>query len=63
MSLFQVCWAGLVPFGGLGMGAIGGAVGFVPTIAGGGAICLLYAVVTAVRAPRLGDIDVRRIDR
>ena len=36
---------------------------FAQTIAGAGGICLLYAVVTGVMAPRLGDVDVRRTDR
>ena len=34
MSLFQVCWAGLVPFGGLGMGAAADAFGVVPSLVG-----------------------------
>ena len=43
MALFQICWAGLVPFGGLAMGSIAGGSGLAPTLVGGGAICALYA--------------------
>jgi MFS family permease len=43
MSLFQVAWAGLIPWGGLGMGAAATAVGETATLATGAAICGLYA--------------------
>jgi len=43
MSLFQVAWAGLIPWGGLGMGAAAGAIGETVTLAAAAAICGLYA--------------------
>ena len=39
MSLFQVAWAGLVPFGGLWMGAVGDAAGSVVAIGVGALAC------------------------
>ena len=49
MSLFQVCWAGLLPFGGLGMGAAAKAFGVVETLAGAAVICLLFGLGVALR--------------
>ena len=49
MSLFQVCWAGLLPFGGLGMGAMANAVGVVPTIAGAAAITFVFGLGVTTR--------------
>jgi predicted MFS family arabinose efflux permease len=43
MSLFQVCWAGLIPWGGLAMGASAGAIGATPTFAVGALVCGVYA--------------------
>jgi hypothetical protein len=43
MSLFQVAWAGLIPWGGLGMGAAATVIGETATLAAGAAICGLYA--------------------
>lgn len=54
MSLFQVAWGGIVPFGGLGMGLLAAEVGTPLTIGLGGAICGLYGAVLAVLGPRLG---------
>lgn len=42
MSLFQICWAGLVPFGGLGVGAAAGAVGVEATLYGGAGVCAAF---------------------
>jgi MFS family permease len=50
MSLFQVAWAGLVPFGGLGMGIVAGGVGVGPTLLGASAVCAVYAIVVLARA-------------
>lgn len=50
MSLFQVAWAGLVPFGGLGMGAVASAVGAIPTLLGAALICTVFAVAMAASA-------------
>lgn len=47
MSLFQVAWAGLVPFGSLGMGVAAAAFGVTPTLLLAGAICSAYGVATA----------------
>lgn len=49
MSLFQVCWAGLLPFGGLAMGATAKAIGVVPTIAGAAVICMFFGLGVALR--------------
>jgi hypothetical protein len=54
MALFQICWAGLVPFGGLGMGSVAGSIGLVPTLVGGSSVCIAYALVLVVIAERLG---------
>ena len=59
MSIFQVCWAGLVPFGGLAMGIMGGSAGLVPTLAGAGLVCAAYAVGVLALAARLTPPDVR----
>ncbi|MEM7409475.1 MAG: MFS transporter [Myxococcota bacterium] len=44
MSLFQVAWAGLVPWGGLALGAAAGSFGVVPTLLAGAAVCAVYAI-------------------
>lgn len=49
MSLFQVCWAGLLPFGGLGLGATADAYGVVPTIEGAATVCAVFGVAVALR--------------
>ena len=54
MSLFQVAWAGLVPFGGFAMGASAGLVGVVPTLAGASA-----ALFILVAALMIGEIILR----
>jgi len=43
MSLFQVAWAGLIPWGGLAMGAAAGAFGVTATLGGAAAVCAAYA--------------------
>ena len=53
MSLFQVCWAGVIPFGGLGMGALCAELGVVTTLSAAGAACALYAVGVLALAGRL----------
>jgi predicted MFS family arabinose efflux permease len=52
MSLFQICWAGLVPFGGLGMGFAAGALGVQTTLIGAAAICSAFGATMALRAGR-----------
>lgn len=49
MSLFQVAWAGLLPFGSLGMGAVAGAFGVTPALLGSGALCAGYGLFIAFR--------------
>ena len=49
MSLFQVCWAGLLPFGGLGLGVTASRIGVVPTLEGAAAVCLTFGLAVAVR--------------
>ncbi len=43
MSLFQVCWAGLIPWGGLMMGKSAADLGVTATLGSGAAICGVYA--------------------
>ena len=43
MSLFQVAWAGLVPWGGLAVGVIAGVLGVTTTLTIAAGICALYA--------------------
>jgi MFS family permease len=50
MSLFQVAWAGLVPWGGLGMGAAASAIGASATLAIAAGICGVYATGVLVWA-------------
>lgn len=56
MSLFQVAWGGIVPFGGLGMGYAANAFGTPVTIAVGGAFLGVYAIALAFVSPRLGPL-------
>jgi hypothetical protein len=53
MSLFQICWAGLVPFGGLGMGVAAAIFGVQASLIGCAAICGLFGAAMALRAGRL----------
>jgi MFS family permease len=53
MSLFQVSWAGLVPFGSLALGFLAGPLGTPATLAGAAQVCGLYGVVMTFLAPRL----------
>jgi MFS family permease len=50
MSLFQVAWAGLLPFGSLGMGALAGALGVTPTLVFGAAVCAGCGAFVSQRA-------------
>ena len=50
MSLFQVCWAGLIPFGSLGMGAAAGAIGVSATLVLAGVACAGCGLWMALRA-------------
>jgi predicted MFS family arabinose efflux permease len=50
MSLFQVCWAGIVPFGGLAMGSAGSGLGVIPTLSGAGVVCAIYGIGLLVSA-------------
>jgi len=52
MSLFQVAWAGLVPWGGLLMGATAEWIGVTSTLAAGAAICGVYGLGVLVWALR-----------
>jgi MFS family permease len=52
MSLYQICWAGLVPFGGLGLGFAAGIFGVEVSLLGAAAICGLFGAAMAVRAGR-----------
>ncbi|MGH7337928.1 MAG: MFS transporter, partial [Myxococcota bacterium] len=44
MSLFQVCWAGLIPWGGLAMGKSAAELGVTVTLGAGAGICGVYAL-------------------
>lgn len=50
MSLFQVAWAGLVPWGGLAMGAAAARIGATTTLGIGAGICGVYAAGVLVWA-------------
>ncbi|TFG95155.1 MAG: hypothetical protein E4H11_05500 [Myxococcales bacterium] len=52
MSLFQVAWAGLIPFGSLGMGAAAAAFGVTKTLVCAGGVCAAYGFAMALRPPR-----------
>lgn len=52
MSLFQVCWAGLVPFGSLLLGFVAGPLGTANTLVVTSGVCVGYGIVMAVLAPR-----------
>ncbi len=52
MSLFQIAWAGLVPFGTLAMGVVADPLGagVRPTLVGAAALALVYSAALAVRS-------------
>jgi len=52
MSLFQVAWAGLVPWGGLAIGETAGRIGVTTTLALCAAVCGAYAAGSLLLAPR-----------
>ncbi len=52
MSLFQVAWAGLVPFGGFAMGTTTQWLGVIPTLAGSAVACGAIAAVVVIGAKR-----------
>ena len=44
MSLFQVCWAGLIPWGGLAMGKSAAEFGVTTTLGAAAGICGFYGI-------------------
>jgi predicted MFS family arabinose efflux permease len=52
MSLFQIAWAGLVPFGSLTMGYMAGPLGTPQTLLWAGLVCVAYGITIAALAPR-----------
>jgi hypothetical protein len=55
MGLFTVAWAGLIPFGGIWMGAVAN-VGGAPLALGiGAAVCAFFGIAVVVRAPGLQE--------
>ncbi len=52
MSLFQVCWAGLIPFGSLLLGFLAGPLGTAATLVASATVCIAYGVGMAILAPR-----------
>ncbi len=44
MSLFQVAWAGMSPFGALLLGTLGSAVGLLPAVSLASSVCLAYGI-------------------
>lgn len=52
MSLFQVCWAGLVPFGSLLLGFMAGPFGTANTLIATAGVCIGYGLLMATLAPR-----------
>ncbi len=61
MSLFQVAWAGLVPFGGLGMGVVAGSLSVEGTLAGAAAVCLVFGAGMGLWARRSGASAPERL--
>lgn len=54
MSLFQVAWAGLTPFGALAMGALAKHIGVAPTITAAAVVCFCFGCfMTFFARPRL----------
>lgn len=53
MSLYMVAFLGMAPFGSLLAGAIAGRIGAPDTLIGGGAICIVGALVFARKLPAL----------
>lgn len=52
MSLFQVCWAGLIPFGSLLLGFLAGPLGTAATLVASATVCIAYGVGMMILAPR-----------
>jgi predicted MFS family arabinose efflux permease len=52
MSLFQVSWAGLVPFGSLSLGFLAGPLGTPGALLGSALVCALYGAAMTLMAPR-----------
>jgi len=52
MSLFQVCWAGLVPFGSLAMGYLAVPIGTSATLMLSALVCLAYGTMMALVSRR-----------
>lgn len=49
MSLFTIAWAGVIPFGGLVLGALAGSIGVPAAIAVGAGVCLVTAALLIAR--------------
>jgi MFS family permease len=60
MSLFQVAWAGLVPFGSLSMGYLAGPLGTPITLQASAMVCSAFGVGMALRARRYPTHDSGR---
>ncbi len=52
MSLFQVCWAGLVPFGSMVMGLLAEPLGTPATLVGSASVCVVFGASMSVYARR-----------
>jgi MFS family permease len=52
MSLFQIAWAGLVPFGSLAMGYLARPLGTTTTLMAAGIVCLIYGATISVFSSR-----------
>ena len=57
MSLFQVAWAGLIPFGSLGMGAAAARFGVQLTLLATASICAGYGLFITLRFAREEDLE------
>ena len=51
MSLFQVCWAGLIPFGSLLLGYLAAPLGVSMTLIFAATVCIAYGIVMAWLSP------------
>jgi membrane protein implicated in regulation of membrane protease activity len=57
MGLFTVTWAGLIPFGGIWMGAVADAAGAPLAVAIGASVCAVVATLVVVRQTRRRELQ------
>jgi MFS family permease len=60
MAVYSMMFMGMAPFGALLAGWLAGRIGAPATVAGGGLVCIVSALVFAVRLPKL-RVEARRL--